>query len=337
MRDLRGFYSATLENERNMSFKLSDAEDLKHHFGEFCRQKKEAKFSLLITGKTGVGKSSLVNALVGTKVAKEGHKKVVGTFEVTSYRATIEGVDVRVWDSPGLRDGTGNDKNYLAEIASKITEKLDLVIICLRMDDARLSDDDRRTLQILTETFGKNLWKNAVIALTFANKVEHPAREDREGYFLEQLENWREVIHEFLGNDLKLDPELVQSLPLVPTGYHRKPCVLPSGENWLSKFWVACYNVGRKSTAFSLYRINIARVRFPGSEEVAAICGGSEGASTTPGLDDSEISPIDLDKEQQESFWNTTWEAFKEHCLRTGIVLGAICTMGAGILRVLVR
>ena len=233
--------------------------------------------------------------------------------------------------------GAGNVEKRVAKIEIEITEKLDVVILCLKMDDKRFHREDKDTFKILTEKFGKKLWKNAVIALTFANKVEHPAREDREGYFLEQLENWREVIHEFLGNDLKLDPELVQSLPLVPTGYHRKPCVLPSGENWLSKFWVACYNVGRKSTAFSLYRINIARVRFPGSEEVAAICGGSEGASTTPGLDDSEISPIDLDKDQQESFWNTTWEAFKEHCSSIGIVLGAICTMGAGILRDLVR
>ena len=316
--------------------KVSDPslEIIDHHFRQWC-QKKQMKFSLLITGKTGVGKSSLVNALVGRKVAKEGRKKVACTPEVTSYRVTIEGVNICVWDSPGLGDGTTNDEKNLAEIGSKITEKLDLVIFCLKMDDQRFHRDDKDAFKILTENFGKKLWKNAVIALTFANKVEDPDGGDREAYFEQDLVNWQEAIHLFLSNNLFLDPELVQSLPLVPTGYYRQASVLPSGDhkNWLSKFWTACYKVARKSTAFSLYRINRARVTFPGSEKVAAICGGSEAASTTPGLDDSEIPPIDLDEEQQESFWNTTWEAFKKYCASIGVVFGVTAIVGIAILK----
>ena len=77
-----------------------------------------------------------MNALgLGTEVAKEGHKKVAATPEVALHRVTIEGVNIRVWDSPGLDDGTGNDETYLADIGSKITEELDLVILCLKMDD----------------------------------------------------------------------------------------------------------------------------------------------------------------------------------------------------------
>ena len=94
----------------------------------------------------------------------------------------------------------------------------------------------------MTETFGKELWKKATIALTFANKVEDPSGGDGEAYFLEGLANWREAIHSFLGNELKLEPELVQSLPMVPTGYYRPFSVLPNGENWLSELWIACDN-----------------------------------------------------------------------------------------------
>ena len=39
------------------------------------------------------------------------------------------------------------------------------------MDDAVRPDEDK-ALANLTSTFGEAIWKNVVIALTFANKVE---------------------------------------------------------------------------------------------------------------------------------------------------------------------
>ena len=304
------------------------------HFREWC-QKRQMKFSLLITGKTGVGKSSLVNALVDRDAAKEGRKKVAETREATSHSVVTKGgVEISFWDSPGLGDGTDNDKKYLAEIGSKITEKLDLVIFCLKMTDQRFHRDDKDTFKILTEHFGKELWRNAVIALTFANEVKDQAGGNRKDYFEQDLANWREAIHLFLRNTLKLDPELVQSLPLVPTGYYRPLSVLPSGGNWLSEFFISCYNVARDSSPFSLYLINIGRVRFPGSEMLAAICGGSEATPTSPDLDHSaEMPPIDLNAGQQASFWNRTLEAFKKYCLSIGVPLGVIAILGTVILR----
>ena len=262
---------------------------IKHHFPEWNNS---TRISLLITGKSAVGKSSLVNALVGKQVAEERHNNVRLTADkVTAYDADVQGVKIRVWDSPGLRDddddddndddegGTGNDETYLAEIESKITEKLDVVIFCLKMDDKRFYRD-KDTLKIFRENFGKELWKNAVIALTFANKVEDPAGDNREVYFEQDLANWQEVINSFLSNTLKLDPELVQSLPIVPTGYYRQASVLPNGGDWLSEFWIACYNVARSSTSFRLHRI------------------------------------------KNVSFWKKIWETIKEYCFRVDAILG---------------
>ena len=94
-----------------------------------------------------------------------------------------------------------------------------------------------------------------MIALTFASKVEDPAGGDRKDYFEQDLANWREAIHLFLSDTLKLDPKLMQSLPIVPTGYYRPFSVLPYGRNWLSELWIACDNVARNPTPFRLNRL----------------------------------------------------------------------------------
>ena len=92
--------------------------------------------NILVTGLTGSGKSALVNALTGSgDAAQEGAGVNRGcTLQVVGQTSDLQQqINIRVWDTPGLKDGTREDKKYLSEILciwNRYRHK-DLVIFCI--------------------------------------------------------------------------------------------------------------------------------------------------------------------------------------------------------------
>ena len=70
---------------------------------------KAEKINLLITGGTGCGKSSTINALFNANVAKVGVGVDPETMDITKYELD----NLILWDSPGLGDGIEADKRTL--------------------------------------------------------------------------------------------------------------------------------------------------------------------------------------------------------------------------------
>ena len=63
-------------------------------------QKRSTQVRILITGKAGTGKSSLINTVTGFKLAEEGDTLKPKTTEVTEYtNKSIGDIQLRVWDS----------------------------------------------------------------------------------------------------------------------------------------------------------------------------------------------------------------------------------------------
>jgi hypothetical protein len=100
-----------------------------------CTQRfKERKINVLITGGTGCGKSSTINALFGEKIAEVNYIRPE-TMEIENYEI---GNNLIIWDSPGLGDGTEEDKRHASKLISKLHEKnsqgemvIDLVLVII--------------------------------------------------------------------------------------------------------------------------------------------------------------------------------------------------------------
>ncbi len=94
----------------------------------------QTKVNVLITGATGCGKSSTINALFKTEKAKVGTSPNPETMEITKYELG----PLTLWDSPGLGDGADADKRHAAGIRKLLTDKdengnllIDVILVIL--------------------------------------------------------------------------------------------------------------------------------------------------------------------------------------------------------------
>ena len=211
---------------------------------------KSKSLRILIFGKTGTGKSSLINTLFSEEVAKEGRGIYSETKIVKSYTKTItvivNDVLVTLWDTPGLKDPYRDGKKTISEIQENCLSDVDLFVYCTRFDQSRLGQDDVDCIRDITKAFGAGIWKRALFALTCANEARVPisSQATLEEHFLSREKEWKEALRQVIceiKSDKTLKPSEVlidELIPMVPTGYRDTP--LPGDRQWFMDFWIAC-------------------------------------------------------------------------------------------------
>lgn len=188
------------------------------------------ELSIIVIGKMGVGKSTLVNGLVGAEVAKVGAGAAAVSDAVVGYRMERNDISVSVFDTPGFDDPQREDEQTAEEINTAIRGKIDLVLICFDIR-TRLCRSDLNILRQLNSFFNIKDWKSVLIILTFANDTNDPndlvkAIDERKLIFQKYL------IDPEYGN---LSKHVAKNIPVIPAGFKHPD--LPGQADWLSNLW----------------------------------------------------------------------------------------------------
>lgn len=133
---------------------------------------KNQKVNLMITGATGCGKSSTINAMFNTEVAKIGVGVDPETMEITKYELG----NLILWDSPGLGDGKEKDLQHSKAIIKKLNELdendepiIDLVLVILDGGSRDLGTSYELINQVIIPNLGENAKDGILIAINQAD------------------------------------------------------------------------------------------------------------------------------------------------------------------------
>lgn len=124
--------------------------------------------NFLVLGKTGVGKSSLLNCLLGDRRFDTGTGKPVTTKGIHESEGTLDGIRVRVFDSWGLEAGAVEEWHRMLkdaqekhDLTHKIEDWFHAVVYCVNAGGHRIEDVDR---DIIRSLLADDLY--VVVALT---------------------------------------------------------------------------------------------------------------------------------------------------------------------------
>ena len=202
-----------LEDDVNQS-PLSD--EVKSKMYQNIRKLKQEKINLMITGATGSGKSSTINALFDLEVAKVGTGVDPETMDIQKFDLD----NLVLWDSPGLGDGKEKDIEHSKGIIKKLNELddnnkrlIDMVLVLLDGSSRDLGTSYELINSVIIPNIGENPEKRILIAINQAdvamkgkywNEKENKPEKELEDFLNEKVASVKRRINEATG--LNIEP-----------------------------------------------------------------------------------------------------------------------------------
>ncbi|GLJ52066.1 hypothetical protein SUGI_1107320 [Cryptomeria japonica] len=218
--------------------------------------------TILVLGKTGVGKSATINSIFG-EVKSETNAFRAGTKVTQEIVGTINGIQVRVIDTPGLlvscSDQSQNGK-ILASVKRFIRKTPpDIVLYIDRLDMQSKGKDDLPLLCTITDAFRPEVWSNAILVLTHAASAPpdgpYGTPISYETYISQRSQAVQQTIRQAAGDMQLINPvSLVENHTSCRTDRVGQR-ILPNGQIWKTDLLLLCFASKILAEASSLLKL----------------------------------------------------------------------------------
>lgn len=176
---------------------------------------KDKKINIMITGATGCGKSSTINALFDTEIAKVGVGVEPETMDIEKYELD----NLILWDTPGLGDGKEADNRHTKNIIQKLAEVddegnalIDMVLVILDGSTRDLGTSYELINSVIIPNLGEEKKNRILVAMNQADMAmkgrywdyeKNEPKEPLKVFLEEKVESVKRRIYEATGVEIE--------------------------------------------------------------------------------------------------------------------------------------